>query len=81
VVATALRSLPDLTALDDAAALRSVQAPALVIGSHGDPQHPAEVAERLAELLPSATLHLYDEPGILWTARADLRSRIAGFLN
>jgi 3-oxoadipate enol-lactonase len=80
-VATALRSLPDLTALDDASALRAVRAPALVLGCHGDPQHPAEVAERLAELLPSASLHVYDEPGILWTARADLRARIAGFLN
>jgi pimeloyl-ACP methyl ester carboxylesterase len=80
-IAAALRSLPDQTALADAAVLRKVDAPALVLGCHGDPQHPADVAERLAELLPAATLHVYDEPGILWTARADLRARIATFLN
>ncbi len=80
-IAAALRSLPDMTALDDAEVLRKVTVPALVLGCHGDPLHPAEVAERLAGLLPGASLHVYDEPGILWTARADLRTRIASFLN
>ncbi len=80
-IAGALRALPDQIALDDASALRAVTAPALVVTSKDDPQHPVEVAERLAELLPNATLHVYDEPGILWTARADLRKRLATFLN
>jgi len=80
-IATGLRTLPDLTALADAEALRKVTAPALVLACQGDPQHPVDVAERLAGLLPSATLHVYDEPGVLWTARADLRARIATFLN
>ncbi|HWB35544.1 MAG TPA: hypothetical protein VHA75_05910, partial [Rugosimonospora sp.] len=30
---------------------------------------------------PQATLHVYDHPGPVWTARADLRTRIATFLN
>jgi pimeloyl-ACP methyl ester carboxylesterase len=80
-IARALRALPDQTALADAQALRKVSAPALVLACHGDPQHPADVAERLAGLLPAATLHVYDQPGVLWTQRADLRTRIATFLN
>jgi hypothetical protein len=39
------------------------------------------VAERLADILPDASLHVYDEPNVLWTQRADLRRRISGFLN
>lgn len=56
-------------------------APALVIANAGDDLHPVEVAERLAAALPQATLHVYDRPGVLWSERADLRDRIAGFLN
>lgn len=76
-----LASLPDQVALSDPAALAEVDAPALVIGCRGDELHPVEVAERLAAALPRATLHVYDRPGVLWTDRADLRERIAGFLN
>ena len=47
----------------------------------GDDRHPVEVAEQFAAALPRATLHVYDRPGVLWTDRADLRERIAGFLN
>jgi pimeloyl-ACP methyl ester carboxylesterase len=60
--------------------LARVTVPALVIGCTGDDLHPAPVAERLAAALPHATLHVYDQPGVLWTARADLRQRISGFL-
>lgn len=62
-------------------ALGRVTAPALVLGCAGDPHHPAAVAERLATVLGAATLHLYPEPGVLWTHRADLRRRISDFLN
>jgi 3-oxoadipate enol-lactonase len=58
-----------------------VTVPALVIGAAGDDLHPATVAERLAAALPRATLHVYDRPGVLWTARADLRARISRFLS
>jgi 3-oxoadipate enol-lactonase len=63
-----------------AGALRAVTAPALVLACRGDALHPVRVAERLAALLPDAALHVYDEPDVLWTARADLRRRISSFL-
>jgi pimeloyl-ACP methyl ester carboxylesterase len=68
-------------ALPDRTALKAVTAEALVIGCRGDVTHPPEVAEALASLLPSATLHVYGQPSVLWTNRADLRTRISEFLN
>jgi pimeloyl-ACP methyl ester carboxylesterase len=80
-VARALRELPGAVPLPDGAeVLRNVRAPALVLAARGDALHPVPVAERLAELLPDASLHVYDSPDVLWTQRADLRRRIAGFL-
>jgi 3-oxoadipate enol-lactonase len=70
--------LPDGSAV---AALRAVTADALVIGCHGDDLHPAQVAEDLAAALPRCDLHLYERPGILWNERADVRDRVATFLN
>jgi len=69
------------TALPDRTALKAVTAEALVIGCRGDAAHPPEVAEQLASLLPHATLHVYAQPAVLWTNRADLRTRITDFLN
>jgi pimeloyl-ACP methyl ester carboxylesterase len=69
------------TALPDRTALKAVTAECLVIGCRGDVAHPADVAERLADLLPNATLHVYPQPAVLWTDRADLRTRISEFLN
>ena len=68
-------------ALPDRTALKAVTAHALVIGCRGDVAHPPEVAEQLASVLPNAILHIYGQPAVLWTNRADLRSRICGFLN
>lgn len=79
-LAAALHRLPTLTAVPSVTALRAVRAPALVIGSLGDPLHPASVAEDLADALPNAELHVYPEPGPLWNQRADLRARIRDFL-
>ena len=73
-------SLADDVAVDDVAALRRVTAPVLVLGCRGDELHPAEVATRLAAAFPSSTLHVYDEPGVLWHHRDDLRRRISSFL-
>jgi len=61
--------------------LGAVTTKALIIGCRGDELHPSAVAVRLAEVLPNATLHVYDRPYVVWTSRADLRERIAGFLN
>jgi pimeloyl-ACP methyl ester carboxylesterase len=79
-LAPGLAALPGQVPVARPEALGAVAAPALVIGCLGDDLHPVAVAERLAELLPKATLHVYDRPGVLWTARADLRDRIASFL-
>jgi pimeloyl-ACP methyl ester carboxylesterase len=76
-----LASLTGQVPVPDLAALARVTVPALVIGAAGDDLHPATVAERLAAALPRATLHVYDRPGVLWTARADLRARISRFLS
>jgi 3-oxoadipate enol-lactonase len=80
-LAPGLASLPEQVAVADRTLLANVGVPVLVIGSHGDELHPASVAEDLAAILPNATLHLYDKPGVLWTQRADVRERIATFLN
>jgi pimeloyl-ACP methyl ester carboxylesterase len=68
-------------AITDRAALREVTASALVLACRSDELHPVAVAEELAAALPRATLHVYDRPGVLWTDRADVRARIARFLN
>jgi len=80
-LAEGLAELPEQVPVTDRTDLRQVTAPALVIACRGDELHPVEVAEQLAAALPAAALHVYDRPGILWTDRADLRDRIAGFLN
>ena len=46
----------------DASALKRVHAPVLILGHENDPIHDASVARRLADLLPNATLKLWDEP-------------------
>jgi 3-oxoadipate enol-lactonase len=80
-LAPAVADLPTQTALPDRSVLAAVKAPALVIGCRGDATHPPVVAEQLAEVLPNATLHIYDQPAVLWTNRTDLRTRISEFLN
>jgi hypothetical protein len=52
-----------------------------VIGQQGDAAHPASIAEELAGLLPGAELQVYDDDGILWGHRAQVRTRISTFLN
>ncbi len=80
-LAPGLASLPEQVAVADRSALAAVSAPVLILGTLGDDLHPAQVAEDLAAILPNATLHMYDKPGVLWNQRADVRERIATFLN
>jgi pimeloyl-ACP methyl ester carboxylesterase len=80
-LAAGLADLPGQTALPDRAVLAAVAAPALVIGCRGEAAHPPVVAEQLAEILPNASLHIYDQPAVLWTNRTDLRTRVSEFLN
>jgi pimeloyl-ACP methyl ester carboxylesterase len=60
--------------------LRRVRIPVLVIGQEGDTAHPAATARRVAEVLPTAQVVIFDEQGALWGHRAELRDLIAGFL-
>jgi 3-oxoadipate enol-lactonase len=76
-----LADLPTQAALPDRSVLAAVKAPALVIGCRGDAAHPPVIAEQLAQTLPNATLHVYDQPAVLWTNRTDLRARLSEFLN
>jgi pimeloyl-ACP methyl ester carboxylesterase len=80
-LAADLASLAEEVAVADPTRLNRVTARTLVIGCAGDELHPVAVAERLATVLPNATLHVYDRPGVVWTERADLRARISEFLN
>lgn len=61
--------LSDLPAPD---ALRALQHPALILAWATDPGHPLSTAERLAELLPNARLHVSDSVDDIrsWPARA-----------
>ncbi|MFL6140189.1 MAG: alpha/beta fold hydrolase [Frankiaceae bacterium] len=80
-VAPMLRGLPGHLPVDDRAALRGVDVPALVVGQHGDELHPVAVAEDLAQALPRARLHVLDDPWPLFHARRELRALLAGFLD
>ena len=48
--------------------LRSVTAPALVIGQQDDPLHPLDLAGELADALPDARLLALPAAGVFWTA-------------
>jgi len=80
-LAGGLGELAAQAALPDRSVLAAVKAPALVIGCRGDSAHPPTIAEQLAQTLPNATLHVYDQPAVLWTNRTDLRTRVSEFLN
>jgi pimeloyl-ACP methyl ester carboxylesterase len=80
-LAAGLSDLPTQTALPDRSVLGAVTATALIIGCRGDAAHPPSIAEQLAAVLPKASLHVYDQPAVLWTNRTDLRTRVSEFLN
>lgn len=80
-VSAALRHMPDEVPVSDRRVLAAVTAPALVIAQQGDSAHPVWVAEQLAAALPAGDLHVFGADGALWSARAELRALVAGFLN
>ena len=69
------------SAVADESALKAFRGRALVLGCVGDEVHPVASARRLADLLPGADLHVYDDPAVLWHHRRDLRERISAFFN
>lgn len=70
----------DAGPVEDAEALRDVKAPALILAHEGDPVHDAAVARRLAELLPNATLRIWDEPLAMFDDTAALAENVGAFL-
>jgi 3-oxoadipate enol-lactonase len=80
-LAPELSTLWNEPAVADVSALGAFRGRALVLGCHGDEVHPVAWAERLATLLPTAELHVYDRPAVLWNNRRELRERISAFLN
>jgi pimeloyl-ACP methyl ester carboxylesterase len=82
-VAHALRVVPRSIAFDGLPALRSLDMPALVVGSRdeSDPGHPLELAQAYAENLPNARLLVENrgESPIAWQG-AQLSRAIEGFL-
>ncbi len=80
-LAAGLATLLDQVPVPDRAMLAEVRAEVLILATRDDDMHPVSVAEELAAVLPHATLHVYDEPGVVWVQRTDLRDRISGFLS
>jgi pimeloyl-ACP methyl ester carboxylesterase len=64
----------------DAEALRAVRAPVLILGHEHDPIHDADVARRLADLFPNATLRLWEEPLAMYDDVDSFAQLIADFL-
>jgi pimeloyl-ACP methyl ester carboxylesterase len=78
--ARALRDLPSQHPLPADADLSVITARTLVVGQEGDSAHPAAVARELASRLPFSELVVYDDRGLLWSHRAEVRRLIATFL-
>lgn len=64
----------------DASALRDVRAPVLVAANSNDPNHPASVAQRLAELLPQCELEFYPDFAMFLDVLDAFGARLSGFL-
>ena len=74
------RGVPGATPVRDRAELSTVDTPALVIAQQGDPLHPVEIAEQLAEVLPAASLVVLPEGGLHFTDRLRARALVGDFL-
>lgn len=60
--------------------LRAVRCPVLILAHRDDPVHDVAVAERLAGLLPNATLRIWDEPLAMLDRPAAFARLVAAFL-
>jgi pimeloyl-ACP methyl ester carboxylesterase len=67
--------------IDDASVLARVTAPVLVLAHEGDAIHDVAVARRLASLLPSARLKIWDEPLAMFDDPDELGDIVDGFVH
>jgi pimeloyl-ACP methyl ester carboxylesterase len=67
--------------LRDLTPLAAVAAPSLVISQRGDALHPAGVAERLADALPTSSLLLLEPGGVFWTETRRAQDALAHHLS
>ncbi|RJQ78039.1 alpha/beta hydrolase [Pseudonocardiaceae bacterium YIM PH 21723] len=77
----ALRSLSTAVPVPDVSRMADVTAKVLVIGSTGDPAHPAEVAEETAAGIPGAELVVLPSRAPLITHRAEIRGLLRSWLS
>jgi pimeloyl-ACP methyl ester carboxylesterase len=76
----AIRELLDDTPLRDRRDLKRVLAPTLIIARRGDPIHPADVAETIADLMPNAELLMFDDGEDLYVAIPRIMARVSEFV-
>lgn len=67
--------------VSDRTLLAQVTAPALVLAQRGDPLHRVELAQELAEALPSARLQVLPEAGVFWTSPREAQRALADHLD
>ena len=78
--ARAIREIVRDTPVRDRESLRRVEAPVLIVCSDNDPIHPVIVGEVLADVLPNAELHVFDDQIALLEAIPMLVARAQEFL-
>ncbi|MCU1599840.1 MAG: alpha/beta hydrolase fold protein, partial [Frankiales bacterium] len=76
---TLLRELTE-PPVPDLERLGAIETDVLVLAQESDPVHPAQVARDLAAALPRASLHVFREPGALWSSRKEFRQLVVGHL-
>jgi 3-oxoadipate enol-lactonase len=79
-LARAIREIVHDVPLEDSEVLKRVTAPVLLIAREGDPIHPAEVATRLAELMPNSELHLFHDEVEMFDSMPSLVMRVNEFM-
>lgn len=80
-MAQALRDLPSAVPVPNIADLRALTLPVLVLAQEGDAVHPVSSARRLVEHLPNARLEVFDEDGLLWGHRTEVRRIVGKFFD
>ncbi|MGH2573770.1 MAG: alpha/beta fold hydrolase [Actinomycetota bacterium] len=79
-VPRAIREVIEDWPLHDREEMRKVTAPTLLICRRGDPIHPAEVGEVLAQVMPNAEVLMFDDGAQMYRSIPDIVARVREFL-